>query len=580
MASELKFKSLEIRNFLSIGNQTQTLELDGGDSILIEGRNMDIPGVKNGVGKTTLINAICYALYNKPFDNISLQRLINSTNATKNTLMEVRLTFDKDGNEYEIYRARGNDYRIEVKRNGEDITPGKGVYETDEIIVGIIGISYDMFTKTVIFSGASKPFLELPIAQQRTQIEELFNISILSEKAALLKEQIRTVEQDIKVAEAVLQQQQGAVTQYNKQLAEAEQRAERWEVQRDRQVAEIEATLSELDTVDIDREQKLHEERSTIKTKLIPLAAAIAASKKEKKDLEKQIDKLSGEYEHLSDAKCPYCKQSFEDAASKLEQIEADILRLTTLLEAVEASLLEDSEAEKTLKKDLASVEKSITHNDIAELIEARTNKTVLKQRKDDLVSAENPHIEPLEKLIEAGEPAVDTERVDGLKRMVDHQSFLLKLLTDKNSFLRRRIINQTIPVLNARLNHYTTDLGLPHMVKFDADMSCTVTEFGRELDFGNLSAGEKKRVNTSMALAFRDVLHQLHSKINLLMVDEIDGALDAIGLEAVVRCLKNKARDEAITTFVISHHPAAQGRFDRTLIVQKEQGFSSIFFE
>jgi DNA repair exonuclease SbcCD ATPase subunit len=152
-----------------------------------------------------------------------------------------------------------------------------------------------------------------------------------------------------------------------------------------------------------------------------------------------------------------------------------------------------------------------------------------------------------------------------------------LKLLTDKNSFLRRRIINQTIPFLNGRLNHYTQTLGLPHVVKFDADMSCTVAEFGRELDFGNLSAGERKRVNTSMALAFRDVLHHMHAKTNLLLIDELDGALDQNGIDSIVRVLKEKSRDEGMSIFVISHHPSIAGRLDRDLRIIKENGFSRV---
>jgi DNA repair exonuclease SbcCD ATPase subunit len=155
--------------------------------------------------------------------------------------------------------------------------------------------------------------------------------------------------------------------------------------------------------------------------------------------------------------------------------------------------------------------------------------------------------------------------------------AFLLKLLTSKDSFLRRRIISRTIPFLNTRINHYTSQLGLPHVVKFDADLSCTVSEFGRDLDFGNLSAGEKKRVNTGMALAFRDVLHHLHAKSNLLLIDELDGALDSSGIDAIVRILKEKSRDEALGIYVISHHPQIQGRLDRTLIIQKEHGFSTI---
>lgn len=581
MSSELRFKLLEMRNFLSVGNAMQSLELDGHDSILVIGRNLDIPGAKNGCGKTTIINALCTAVYNKPFDNISLQRLINTTNASKHTLMELRLIFEKDGNEYEIYRTRGSEIKTEVFKNGEDITPGKGVYETDALIESIIGISYDMFTKTVIFSGASRPFLELPIQQQRVQIEELFNISMLSEKAVALKEKIRNTESDIKIAEAVLQQQQGAISVYEKQVTDAEKRVDKWEVQRKKDIDEITEVLSELDSVDIDAQQKLHIEKGEIQSSLNSVKTNINSLVKDKKQLEKTLEKLMNEQDHLLEAKCPYCTQPFADAASKLEHIDAETLKLADQLEDISVKLEELSITEKDLNSKLKELNSKITHADISELIEARTNKTVLVEKLATLRVAVNPHIEPLEKLIETGAPEADFSKVDALKKLLDHQNFLLKLLTDKNSFLRQRIINKTIPLLNTRLNFYTSKLGLPHLVKFDANMSCMVSEFGRELDFGNLSAGEKKRVNISMSLAFRDVLHHLHAKINLLMIDEIDGgSLDDVGVESVLYLLRNKASVDHITTFIISHHPLAVGRMDRTLVAQKENGFTSIFYE
>jgi DNA repair exonuclease SbcCD ATPase subunit len=200
-----------------------------------------------------------------------------------------------------------------------------------------------------------------------------------------------------------------------------------------------------------------------------------------------------------------------------------------------------------------------------------------MQSKIDELEAAGNPHIEALERLKTETQVSVDTEKVDTLRRRLEHQQFLLKLLTNKDSFLRRRIINKTIPFLNSHINAYTASLGLPHIVKFDADLSCTVSEFGRELDFGNLSAGEKKRVNVGLALAFRDVLHHLHAKCNILLVDELDGALDVSGMDSVVRVFKDKARDEDMGIYVISHHPSIAGRLDKMLTIQKVHGFSQI---
>jgi DNA repair exonuclease SbcCD ATPase subunit len=524
---------------------------------------------------TTIINAICYALYNKPFDNISLQRLINSTNATKNTLMEVRLSFEKGGVEYEIYRARGEEYRIEIKQDGTDITPGKGVTECDALIEEIIGISYELFTKTVIFSGNSPAFLQLPIAQQRQQIEELFNITMLSEKAKLLKEHIRQTESDIKVAEAVCAQQQVAIDLHNKHVNEAKLRVSRWRAQTEAEIASIEQTLKTLSTVDFDAEKLRHEERSRLQQEGAYLAAKLAPKKKDLQQLSRDLEKLMGEEAHLKDARCPYCSQSYPDAQTKLVTVLDSIDQKGGLLLSLqtEVEALESQAAEK--KRKLVEIEGAIQHHDLADLLKARENVAALKSKLEQLKLAVNPHEEALRELEAEKVEAVDTKKVDDLRRRLDHQNFLLKLLTDKNSFLRRRIINQTIPFLNGRLNHYTRTLGLPHVVKFDADMSCTVSEFGRELDFGNLSAGEKKRVNTAMALAFRDVLHHLHAKTNLLLIDELDGALDQNGIDSVIRILKEKSREEDLSIFVISHHPSIQGRLDRNLRIVKEQGFS-----
>lgn len=584
MTTPLIFKSLEMRNFISYGNQLQTIDLDVGGTTSIVGENIDaqVNGSisSNGCGKTAIINALCYVLYNKAFDQISKERLINAVNSTKNTLMEVRLIFEKDGSEYEIYRARGEDYRIEVRKDGEDITPGKGVYETDDLIQDIIGISYELFTKTIIFSGNSPAFLQLPIHNQRMQIEELFNITMLSEKAKQLKDKIKTTESDIKVAEAVVKQQEVAIDLHNKHVKEAQLRIDRWNQARQQDVQQIEQTLTKIRDLNFEEEQALHDEKAELQQTGAYLAAKLSPARKDRLFLTSKVEELLKEQEHLIKARCPYCEQQFADAPTKLVGIESELEAHGTKLLGIEELVAELEAADGARKARLGEVLGAIKHADLHTLIEARTNSVVLQQKLEELRTATNPHTEAYDKLVKEGVEAVNNSKVDSLRRRLDHQQFLLKLLTDKNSFLRRRIINKTIPFLNGRLNYYTNALGLPHVVKFDADMSCTVAEFGRELDFGNLSAGERKRVNTSMALAFRDVLHHLHAKTNLLLIDELDGALDQQGIDSIIKLLKEKSRDEEMSVFIISHHPSVQGRLDRDLKIRKENGFSSVVFD
>lgn len=578
MSSILRFKTLEISNFLSFGNNPSVFELDNQGTVCIEGINLDTGNnSSNGSGKTASINALCYVLYNKPFDAITLQRLVNSTNLLKTTQMCVKITFEKDGYDYEVIRTRGAEYKIAILRDGEDITPGKGAIECDALLVDIIGISYEVFTKTIIFSGNSPAFLQLPLFQQRNQIEELFNITILSEKAVLLKEKIKLVEQDIKVGQAVIKQQEHALELHNTNVVEAEERIRRWEKKRLSDIAEIEETLSIVELVDFTKEKSLHAERPKLKDEQFKIQAKLTPLKKDQHQLTHDIGKLLSEHDHLSDAKCPYCSQAFADAPAKLLSVDEHIdLGGKKLLE-VDAKIADLSENLTAVKSRLSEVEAAIQYQDLDELLESKENASQLRKKVEDLKVSVNPHIEAFEVLSTKTIIKVDYQKVDDLKKLLDHQQFLLKLLTDKNSFLRRRIINKNIPFLNNRLNYFTKALGLPHIVKFDADMSCTVSEFGRELDFGNLSAGEKKRVNTSLALAFRDVLHHIRAKTNLLMIDELDGALDQNGFDCVIKILKEKSRDDNLSIFVISHNPLISGRLDQTLQIVKDQGFSSV---
>jgi DNA repair exonuclease SbcCD ATPase subunit len=576
MSDTLYFNELTVRNFLSFGNQDIVIDLSNPGTVSIEGQNLD-QGGSNGAGKTTIINAICYALYNKPFDNISLQRLINSTNASKNTLMEVKLSFERSGDMYEILRTRGEQYTISITKNGDDITPGKGVIECDQLIEDIIGISYELFTKTIIFSGNATPFLALPIAQQRSQIEELFNITMLSEKAKLLKEKLKQTELDLKVQEAVMKQQELAIELHSQHTTEAEKRVSRWETERTEHILMIKSSLAVIGTVDFELEQLLHDEKNQLQTEGAYLAAKLAPIKKDHQILSRDLEKELGEQAHLMEAKCPYCLQKFADAAKKLAELSTKIDSKSTRLLQLDEDMKLFSDQIKAQATRLGEVQASIQHPNLKELLRIRENASVMQSKIDELEAAGNPHIEALERLKTETQVSVDTEKVDTLRRRLEHQQFLLKLLTNKDSFLRRRIINKTIPFLNSHINAYTASLGLPHIVKFDADLSCTVSEFGRELDFGNLSAGEKKRVNVGLALAFRDVLHHLHAKCNILLVDELDGALDVSGMDSVVRVFKDKARDEDMGIYVISHHPSIAGRLDKMLTIQKVHGFSQI---
>jgi DNA repair exonuclease SbcCD ATPase subunit len=578
MSTLLKFKELQIRNFLSFGNQLTTVDLSHYGSTLIQGENVDNAGA-NGAGKTTIINAICYAGYNKPLDNISLQRLINSTNNSKNTLMEVRLLFDKGEDEYEIYRCRGETFNIQILKNNIDITLDS-VSGNDKLIQEIFGMSYELFTKIIIFSGNSTPFLMTPVAQQRQQIEELFNITMLTEKAIKLKEIIKATEGATQIQEAVIKEQESQVASQQKQVSDAELRVARWDIDQAKQITVLQDQLKTSKNVNFEEEKELHVLIEALNKDYDSINNSFNVGARDMKNLLADSNKLKAELNHLTEDKCPYCLQQYEGASDKLSEKQALHKEMELKLSILSTMCQELTVQCNNLKSQIIEAKSVLVYSSLTEATKMEQIILGAQEKIDYLLNQSNPHTEAYEQLKLIAIKKINYSEIDELKREIEHQQFLLKLLTDKNSFIRRRIINRTIPFLNSRLIHYTREIGLPHIVKFDDDMSCTVAEYGRELDFGNLSSGEKKRVNLSLSLAFRDVLHHLHAKVNCLFIDEIDASLDTSGVEQVFKLLKQKTREEGLGLWIISHRPEAIGRFDRTIIIKKENGFSRVIDE
>ena len=378
----------------------------------------------------------------------------------------------------------------------------------------------------------------------------------------------------------MIREQQNAVARYNKQVADAEARILKWEEDKEASIAKIKAQLTSIEGIDFDGERENHKSLKQVQDRLVKLRAEEKELTKEGNVLSTKLEKNKKELGHLRDTKCPYCLQQFADADAKIKELEFEqnVIEDATkewlgTADSNQHSLTEFAAEEARLKAE-------IKHPNIEALLKIKNEAETLRDKLKQTEESTNPHLEAFEALLGESIKEANTKKLDDLKNLLEHQQFMLKLLTDKNSFIRRSIINETIPFLNDRLNYYTAELGLPHLVNFADDMSCTVSEYGRELDFGNLSNGEKKRVNIAMSLAFRDVLHHLHGRANCMFIDELDGgALDLPGVDSIIRVLKKKSRDDNLAIWIISHRPEMAGRFDTEITVRKENGFSAILY-
>jgi hypothetical protein len=289
------------------------------------------------------------------------------------------------------------------------------------------------------------------------------------------------------------------------------------------------------------------------------------------------VVKLEKEITSLIDHTCHTCGQAFHD--QKHEQVLAgkqEDLATARTASQEHTQLLSELETAVEALGTLGKPPKTFYDKE-EQAIQHRANLSNLEIQLVTKTAEVDPYIEQIEDMQNQALQEVNYDTLNGLSRLQEHQEFLLKLLTSKDSFIRKKIIEQNLSYLNARLTHYLDRIGLPHTVVFQNDLSVSIEELGRELDFDNLSRGERNRLILSMSWAFRDVFESLYQPINVLFIDEmIDNGLDTQGVESALALLKQMSRERHKSIWLVSHRDELAGRVENILKVVKENGFTS----
>jgi DNA repair exonuclease SbcCD ATPase subunit len=578
-------RDLTVKNFMSVGNATQAVKFNRNDLTLVLGQNLDLggddTGARNGTGKTTIINALSYALYGEALTRIRKENLINKTNG-KN--MMVTIEFDKDGVSYKIERGRKpnvmkffiGDHEQEQK---EDESQGDS-RETQAAIERLLGISHDMFKHIVALNTYTEPFLSLKANDQRVMIEQLLGVTQLSEKAENLKEQIKTTKDSITKEEFRIKAVQDANQRMQDQIANLRRRQKLWQDKKSEDLDRLAVAYGELDKIDIEAELLAHQqlaEHAVKKQAIDQLAKYIAQNQRDEARENKVVEKLKTEIASLEEHRCHACGQELHDnnhetllAAKKKEMQEAALNAL-----AANTQYIENTAALKELG-DLELAPATFYERE-ADAFEHRASLGAILGQITAKQDEADPYAEQIVEMETKALEQVDYDEMNRLISLRDHQDFLLKLLTSKDSYVRKRIIDQNLSYLNQRLGHYLDKIGLPHTVTFQNDLTVEITELGRELDFDNLSRGERNRLILSLSWAFRDVWESLYQPINLLFIDEVvDSGMDSSGVESALAILKKMARDRNKSVWLVSHKDELSGRVNNVLTVTKENGFTS----
>jgi DNA repair exonuclease SbcCD ATPase subunit len=687
----ITYGKLTLKNFLSIGAVEQTIDLNTNNLTLILGENLDLGGesARNGTGKTTILQGLSYAQFGVPINNIKKDNLINRTNSKG---MSVKFEFAVDNVKYRIERGRKPTflkfYIDDKEQTSEETNDSQGdSRQTQDAIERIVQMSPDMFRHIVGLNTYTEPFLALKVSDQRVIIEQLLGITILSEKAEMIKKMNTSTKLSIQTEDIRIKAVQEANVRIQEQIESLKRRQRLWIAKHDEDLSKLVSEYDELSKIDIDAELQAHKDLTiyitclekktryddliskqlswnktktkdiaTLQEKLtklnsIDIDSELQAHKdfanyniKSKKISElnkwiklnlidearetKIIDQLKVEIAALEEHKCHACGHDLHDDSheqmlsdKRIALQEAAIQALHTNTQWIEnTQALSDLGELGTIPKVFYNIEEeAIKHsysvlnlqtemfskiqeedpyavqiNDLSNeeivcgdkpITHYKTESEAIKHSSRvesllDQITNKNDETEPYsEQISEMEQNAIQPisfDTINELTRVMQHQEYLLDLLTNKKSFVRKKIIEQNLTYLNSRLTHYLTSLGLPHEVLFVNDLSVQITELGRELDFDNLSRGERTRLILALNFAFRDVFESLFQSSNLVFVDElIDNGLDTAGVENALALLKHMSRTLNKSVFLVSHREELSSRVGSILKVIKENGYT-----
>ena len=622
-SNALDFGDLGFRNFLSYGPKEVIIPLLGNFITVILGENLDYGGEdsRNGVGKSAIIDALCYVLFGKVIRGISNQKLINKM--SDKGQMIVWVEFEKGEWAYHVERTErpgrllllrkpidsDEDFKTKVKRKMKfDIARGKS--ETTEQIIDILGFDITLFEYIVANSSESTEFFKLSEDKQRAVIEPLFGFTIMSTKAKALKEDRKERNKELAHAESSAEATKQANLRITEQIDELKNRSVAWEARKDHAITELTEAISLLESVDVESEITVIKELDELNSSLMEITAKIrqldteqSARRSAKNQLERDatsavadMEKAENTIASLDKSECPTCKQHWEpdpsvrkdakDTLAEAQQVGTDSLEAFEVkekeIEGAQDVIGKEIEVKGTINEQIAEYSNiELTYQTVEEAASAGTELENIQKQLVSTTAETNPHSESITGLQTDAIKIVDETEIQELRRLIRHYTYLIELLTKRDSFLRQLIIDRWMPILNQRIAYWLDVLQLPHHVHFNPDLTVTITDYNEEFDYGNLSKGQRLRVRIALNFSFQDVFEFMNYPINLLAVDELlDNGMCSSGASNAVNALSEICRKKEKRVFLITHRDDIAAKVDDVMKVVLENNQSRIEYE
>jgi len=563
----IRFSKVRWKNFLSTGNSFTELTLDDTPNALIIG--------ENGSGKSTMLDAICFALFGKSFRNINKPKLVNSINS-KNCAVEIE--FKTNGKEYKVIRGIKPNV-FEIHCDGLCINQDSKSKDYQEHLEKfILKMNFKSFTQIVILGSASfTPFMQLSAADRRLVIEDLLDIQIFStmnqiakqkhaeNRESLERNRIESIGRNDKIA---------YIRTTLKSLRETNESALQSQRERFKKYQD-EVDLLKKDILDNTEEIQSREKQITGLSSMVKKIkdANVILTK-----LELNLYKASTEHSFYHDNDtCPTCQQNIDEALKKSK------------IDELSSKTVEGSKAIELLKKKIATFEDELARmQEIQKEVIRFTNKNVEnKARIDSLLSHMGEMISEVDVSIiqksekELTDALLKSEQSDNeRKALLEEKSYIetaINLLKDGG--IKTKIIKQYLPIINSLINKYLTQMGFCVQFELNENFEETIkSRFISEFSYQNFSEGEKMRINLAILFAWRAIARKRNSvHTNLLIFDEpFDSSLDGVGTDEFLKILNNLTADN--NTFIISHKgDALYDKFHSIIKFEKHGNFSRI---
>jgi len=567
----ITFNTIKWKNFLSTGNQFTQIELDTNPSTLIQGTN--------GAGKSTILDALCFVLFNKPFRKINKPQLINSINE-KDCVVQIEFTIGNivwnvvrgiKPNKFEIYR---ND--VLVDQTASNVDQQKWLEQT------VLKMNYKSFTQVVILGSSTfVPFMQLTPAYRREVIEDILDIQIFSTMNILLKDRIREVQErvkelqyDLKSAEDKVNMQEDHIR--NSQISnDGEIELKHKEISfLEEEVFEIKRYINILETENID----IHTEITDLN------------------DVNKQIAKIndlkfkighnnSAAYKDLEffekNDTCPTCTQLIEktfrdrkisNLSSKTEEYEQALLKLQSQHGALEKKYIQMLDKKDKLKRNYAEIQHQNS-------LIARNEKSMSKIHSEIQRLSESPDIAKMQGRLEAYQEELDKIKLIYKEFLKQKDDFDVVSNLLKDSGIKSRVIKKYIPVINKLINKYLSTMDFYVNFTLDEEFNEIIkSRYRDDFSYASFSEGEKQKIDLSLLFCWREIARMKNSvATNLLILDEVfDSSLDSNATDELMKILKNL--DNKTNVFVISHKGEILiDRFEYNIKFEKISDFSKV---